>query len=38
LRAGDYLGRLLPSICDDIIIELIVVAAVMIAFVLFVRW
>jgi hypothetical protein len=28
----------LPSICDEIIIELIVVAALMIAFVLFVRW
>jgi hypothetical protein len=32
------LGGCSRSICDDIIIELIVVAAVMIAFVLFVRW
>ena len=37
-HAGDPNGRLLSPVSDDIVIELIVVVAVMIALVLFVRW
>jgi hypothetical protein len=38
LRSGDSFERLLPSGRDDIVIELIIVAAVMIGFVLYLRW